>query len=119
MTHLEFVDKLQETGISVQGTDREHGVKTFPIYGAFDTNNIIYKNRQLRWEKPDTRDPLECLIKTAIDMDGWKHSWHTDIIPENYDKFTAIIQQKIIDRAEEIKKLVTVYFQIGYEQSKK
>jgi len=117
MEHLEFVNALDKTGVSIRGTDVEGREKKFVINKLFnDTNVIIHKNHQLRWEKPEQDDPLRALIKMAIDMDSWKHSWHNEITPENYDKFREIIQGKILERAKEIETLLTVYFQINYEK---
>lgn len=117
MEHLEFVNALDKIGVSIRGTDVEGREKKFVINKLFnDTNTIIHKNHQLRWEKPDQEDPLRALIKLAIDMDTWKHSWHNEITPENYDKFRDIIQGKIIERAKEIETLLTIYFQINYEK---
>jgi hypothetical protein len=50
-------------------------------------------------------------------VDGWKHSWHNDITPENYEKFREIIQDKMIKRAEEMDFLLSVYFQLQHEIS--
>lgn len=119
MNHLEFVDKINETGISIRGTDVENREKKFIIPGLFnDINTVIHKNHQLKWENRDNRNPFKELVKKAIDMDTWKHSWHNEITPENYDKFKDIIQKKILDRAEEIETLLTIYFQIKYEESR-
>ena len=61
--------------------------------------------------------PLQAVISEAIDIDSWKHSWHYEIKPENYEKFREIIQEKMIKRAEEMDFLTTVYFQLQYEIS--
>lgn len=117
MEHLEFVNALDKIGVSIRGTDVEGREKKFVIDKLFnDINTIIHKNHQLRWERLDQEDPLKALIKLAIDMDTWKHSWHNEITPKNYDKFREIIQGKIIERAKEIETLLTIYFQINYEK---
>jgi len=116
MKHLEFVNKLNETGVSISGTQVENREKKYVIYGMFDhSNTIIEKNYQLRWENIDDRDPFKALVSQTIDMDTWKHSWHNEIKPENYEKIREIIQEKILKRAEEIETLLSVYFQIGYK----
>ena len=120
MDHLEFVDKINETGVSIRATNFEGKRERFVIYDILSngSNTIILKDFKLQWEDHDVRNPLSELIKIAIDMDTWKHSWHNEITPENYEKFRDIIQNKVIDRANEIKILLTVYFQIGHEISK-
>lgn len=60
---------------------------------------------------------IQAVISEAIDIDSWKHSWHNEIKPENYEKFREIIQEKMIKRAEEMDFLTTVYFQLQYEIS--
>lgn len=118
MEHLEFVDKLNATGVSIRGTNVVGREKKFVIYGIFgNSNTIIQKDNVLRWENRDERSPFAELVKKAIDMDQWKHSWHNEIKPENYDKFRDIIQKKILDRAEEIETLLSTYFQIGHEMT--
>ena len=119
MEHLKFIDKIEKTGISIRSTNIEGKEEKYVIHDIFGngSNTIIQKDFKLQWEDHDVRNPLSELIKIAIDMDTWKHSWHNEITPENYDKFRGIIQDKIIDRANEIKILLTVYFQIGHEIS--
>ncbi len=117
MKHLEFVDELDKKGIAIRSTNIKNKEKVITIYGLFDhSNNIIIKDNELKWMDRDDRVPFVELVKRAIDMDTWKHSWHNEIKPENYDKFRELIQAKIIDRAEQIELLLTVYFQIGIEQ---
>ena len=41
-----------------------------------------------------------------------------DITENNYENFQTIIQGKILDRAEQIDELLTVYFQLQHEISK-
>ena len=119
MTHLEFVDKLNESGVSISGTQVEGKETKYEIYSFFrNSSTIIEKDFKLKWENFDNRDPLKELISIAIDMDTWKHSWHNEIVPENYDKFREIIQEKILSRAKQIETLLSTYFQIQYEQCK-
>ena len=59
--------------------------------------------------------PLQAVISKAIDIDSWKHSWHNEVKPENYEKLRGIIQGKMIKRAEEMDFLATVYFQLQHE----
>jgi hypothetical protein len=118
MEHLDFVDKLNETGVSIRGTDVEGREKKFVIYGIFgNSNTIIQKDGRLRWENRDERSAFAEIVKLAIDIDQWKHSWHNEIKPENYNKFRDIIQEKILERAEQIETLLTIYFQIGHEMT--
>lgn len=114
--HLDFVNELNNLGVSIRSTNVIDKERKYDIYGIFgNTNTIIAQNFELKWLTRDDRDPFKELVKKAIDMDSWKHSWHNEVAPENYDKFCGIIQQKIIDRASEIETLLSVYFQIRYE----
>lgn len=118
MEHLDFVNKLNETGISVRSGNIVGMENRFDINGVFgESNTIIQYNYKLKWKNQDARDALVELIKLGIDMDQWKHSWHNEIKSENYNKFQDIIQKKILDRAEEIRTLLSIYFQIGKEIS--
>jgi len=116
MKHLEFVDKIDKSGVSIRGTNVEGKEKEYVIPSFFgQPNTIIQKNFSLKWKSFDNRNPFDELVKEAIDIDQWKHSWHNEIKPENYEKFREIIQEKILKRAEEIETLLSVYFQIGHE----
>ena len=119
MNHLDFVDKIGELGISIRSTKLENRQKRIEIHGLFNTTNeIIIDGFELSYvDKLKSGNPLKDLIVLAIDMGQWKHSWHYEIVPENYDKFQDIIQSKILDKAKEIETLLTVYFQINYEKS--
>lgn len=114
MEHLEFVDKLNECGISIRSTNIEGTEKHHVINGIFGhQNTIVQDGFLLYWKDKDERIPFNELVKAAIDMDSWKHSWHNEIKPENYDKFRSLIQDKIIERAGQIEFLLDVYFLIG------
>lgn len=121
MDHLEFSDKLNEFGIQIRSTKIENKVQKIEIPNLFGEPNFVeIKNFQLKYSKQDyfsRPTPLQAIIKEAIDLDNWKHSWHNEIEPDNYEKFREIIQDKILKRASEIEMLVTVYFQLNHEIS--
>mgnify|MGYP000923778754 FL=1 len=121
MEHLEFVDKLNEFGIQIHSTKRENIVQKIEIPNLFGEFNFVeIKNFQLNYSKQDyfsELTPLQAIIKEAIDLDNWKHSWHNKIEPDNYEYFREIIQDKILKRASEIEMLITVYFQLNHEIS--
>ena len=123
MDHLDFSDKLNEFGIQIRSTKRENIVQKIEIPNLFGESNFVeIKNFQLNYSKQDCFSkptPLQAIIKEAIDLDNWKHSWHNEIEPDNYEKFREIIQDKILKRASEIEMLVTVYFQLNHEISNK
>ena len=121
MEHLEFVDKLNQLGCSFRSTNVENKVKVIEIPNTFGKSEFIeIKNFQCKYvgynvfSRPS---PLDAVIIKAIDLDSWKHSWYNEVIPENYEKFREIIQEKMIKRAEEMDFLTTVYFQLQYEIS--
>ena len=121
MEHLEFVNKLNEFGIQIHSTKRENIVQKIEIPNLFGEFNFVeIKNFQLNYSKQDyfsELTPLQAIIKEAIDLDNWKHSWHNKIEPDNYEYFREIIQDKILKRASEIEMLITVYFQLNHEIS--
>jgi lambda repressor-like predicted transcriptional regulator len=122
MTHLEFVNKLNESGISIRSTNIENGMKVYPVsYGLSSTRDVVIENLRVRWAERQVMDvgydALQSLIAKAIDMDSWKHSWYHQIMPQNYEKFRGIIQDKILERAAQIEELLTVYFILGKEIS--
>ncbi|MFA5300607.1 MAG: hypothetical protein WC389_20665 [Lutibacter sp.] len=121
MEHLEFVDKLNQLGCSFRSTNIENKVKTVEIPNTFGKSEFVeIQNLQCKYvgysafSRPTQ---LQAVISEAIDMDSWKHSWHNEIKPENYEKFREIIQEKMIKRAEEMDFLTTVYFQLQHEIS--
>ena len=121
MEHLEFVDKLNEFGIQIRSNKRENIVQKIEIPNSFGESDFVeIKNFQLNYSKQDCFSrptPLQAIIKEAIDLDNWKHSWHNKIEPDNYEYFREIIQDKILKRASEIEMLITVYFQLNHEIS--
>jgi len=124
MKHLDFVNKLSDTGVSIRSTNAEHKEKRIYVQNPFDDDKVvIIKNFTVNYNGLLTPDfdsemALKDIIKKAIDYDQWKHSWHNEIKPENYAKFQNMIQMKIIDRANQIDELVAIYFQLNYELSK-
>ncbi len=124
MEHLEFVEKLLGLGVSISSTNVAGREKRIEISRPFaEKDVVVIKDFKLSYENPKTdyifnHSPLKDLIESAIDMGEWKHSWHNEIIPQNYPKFLDIIQEKIIDRAKEIDVLLAVYFQINYEKER-
>ncbi len=121
MEHLEFVDKLNQLGCSFRSTNVEGKVKTIEIQNTFGKSDFVeiqnFQCKYISYNAFSCTTPLEAVIKEAINLDSWKHSWHNEIKPENYEKFREIVQEKIIKRAEEIDFLITVYFQLQYEIS--
>lgn len=119
MNHLEFADKLDELGCSFRCTNIEGKTKIIEIS---ENDLVSIKSRECSWIKKGYYQPLTALqavIRKAIDMGEWKHSWHFLIEPANYEKFREIIQNKILERAKEIDLLTTVYFQLNSEIAKK
>ena len=123
MEHLEFFEKLNQLGCTFRSTNIENIIKTIEISNSFGESDFIeIKNFQCKYKKSNRMlglNPLQEVIRKAIDIDSWKHSWHNEIEPENYEKFSKIIQEKMIKRAEEMDFLTTIYFQLQYELSKK
>lgn len=123
MKHIEFTDKLSELGISVRSTKRENEVQKIEIQNTFGKSDFVeIRNFELNYSNKDVFSrptPLQAIITQAIDLDSWKHSWHTEITPENYENFREIIQDKILNRAKEIELLLAVYFQLNHEISNK
>lgn len=120
MDHLEFSDKLNEFGIQIRSTKIENKSQIIEVHNMFCPSDFVeIKNFQCKYlsETSNHYPPLKAVIKTAIDIDSWKHSIHNEISPENYEKFREIIQDKILKRASEIEMLVTVYFQLNHEIS--
>ena len=120
MEHLEFSDKLNEFGIQIRSTKIENKSQIIEVHNMFCPSDFVeIKNFQCKYlnETSNHYPPLKAVIKTAIDIDSWKHSIHNKISPENYEKFREIIQDKILKRASEIEMLVTVYFQLNHEIS--
>jgi len=120
MKHLDFVDELNKFGVHLSSTNIEGKGKEFEISELFKNATIIAKDFMLKWKEKrfDGRSPIKSLLKKAIDMDTWQHSWHMEIEPENYKEVEEIIQGKIIKRAEDINELMSIYFQLHYEMSK-
>ena len=122
MEHLEFSDKLNELGIQIRSTKIENKIQTIEIPHSFgiESDFVEIKNFECKYKKESLFSrptALQAIISEAIDIDSWKHSFHNEISPENYEKFREIIQDKILKRASEIEMLVTVYFQLNHEIS--
>jgi len=124
MEHLDFVDKLCKFGISIRTTNIENSEKEFEELNLFgEPRRIIVKNFNVEYKgsKPcdsfSGKNALKAMIRNSIDMDTWKHSWHNEIEPDNYQKFIDIIQEKILDRANQIDELLTTMFVLRKEIS--
>ena len=121
MEHLEFVDKLNQLGCSFRSTNVENKVKVIEIPNTFGKSEFVeiqnFQCKYVGYNVFSRQTPLQAVISEAIDIDSWKHSWHNEIKPENYEKFREIIQEKMIKRAEEMDFLTTVYFQLQHEIS--
>lgn len=119
MKHLEFVDKLSGLGIRLSSTNHENKVREIEVPRLFNTKKIILKNSKLEWKEKEygESEPIQAVLAKAVDMDGWKHSWYTEMTPDNYEKIEHIIQEKIINRAEEIDELMAIYFQLHHEMA--
>ena len=121
MEHLKFVDKLNQLGCLFRSTNMENKVKTVEIPNTFGKSEFVeiqnFQCKHVGYSAFSRPTPLQAVISEAIDIDSWKHSWHNEIKPENYEKFMEIIQEKMIKRAEEMDFLTTVYFQLQHEIS--
>ena len=121
MEHLDFVKELDNYGISFRSTNVENKTKEVEIPKYFGDSNVIeIKNLKCSYRESEVFSrptALQSIISQAIDIDSWKHSWHNEIKPENYEKFLEIIQEKIIDRAKEVDFLITVMFILRKEIS--
>ena len=121
MEHLEFVDKLNQLGCSFRSTNVENKVKVIEIPNTFGKSEFVeiqnFQCKYVGYNVFSRQTPLQAVISEAIDIDSWKHSWHNEIKPENYEKFREFIQEKMIKRAEEMDFLTTVYFQLQHEIS--
>lgn len=119
LTHLKFVDELQKLGVRISSNNREGEIKKFAIPEFNKWNAVVSRDFQLSWESSNNYEtPLAALLRKAVDMDSWKHSWHIQMSSENYEKIESIIQQKILDRAKEMDELMSIYFQLHYEMVK-
>jgi hypothetical protein len=120
MKNLEFADKLEKFGVRFSSTNIENKIKEVEIEGLFKNEKVYIKNFNCEWAEKqflNTKSALDAVISKAIDMDSWKHSWHNDIVKENYEKFREIIQNKILERAKDIDFLIDVYFLLNKEIS--
>ena len=116
MDHLEFINKLNELGLAVRSTNYENEGKIVQT-DSIDTDLCI-KGFEVKYVMNSAfprSTPLQTLIKEGIDIDTYKHSSDYGIIPKNYELFRDIIQNKILRRAVDIDKLLTVYLQLNHE----
>lgn len=119
MQHLDFVERLNKFGFTIFSTNKIGKVREFKIPKLFNFEYIIANGFKLSWKNNTkcTVSPIVYLLKSAIDIDEWKHSRHIEISPENYPEIESIIQDKIIQRAEEIDNLLAIYFQLHHEMA--
>ena len=121
MEHLEFTEKLNQLGFSFRNINIENQVRTIEIPNTFGKSEFVemqnFQCKYVDYSIFSRLTPLQAVIRKAIDLDSWKHSWHNEITPENYERFREVIQEKMIKRAEEMDFLTAVYFQLQYEIS--
>lgn len=118
MKHLEFAKELENYGCRFSSTTHEGKERIYEMPGVFKSHFIKSKNFILEYTENYTGSPIEDLLALAVDMGGWKHSWHMEMKPENYEKIEEIIQGRILDRAKEVDTLLSIYFQLHHEMSK-
>lgn len=112
MEHLDFIKKLDKLGISIRSTNNEDESKLVEINNVLSYDVIEIKNLKCRYvnKHRSNLSALREIVTKAIDIDEWKHSIHNEIEYDNYEKFVEIIQDKILQRAEDIDFLLTVMF---------
>ena len=117
MKHLEFVDKLSGLGVNISSTNHENKIMEIEVPRLFNTKKIVIKDFKVEWKEREygETEPIKSILAKAVDIDSLKHSWHTEMIPENYEKIEHIIKEKIINRAAEIDELMAIYFQLHHE----
>ena len=106
MEHLEFTEKLNQLGFSFRSINIENQVRTIEIPNTFEKSEFVemqnFQCKYVDYSIFSRLTPLQAVIRKAIDLDSWKHSWHNEITPENYERFREVIQEKMIKRAEEM-----------------
>lgn len=105
-TYLEYMDAVEKTGVRLMKNTCE-----LQIHSPMGVNNhtVVVKPLEATCATYRHNDEAEYeAIKWAIDFDQWKHSWHHEIKPENYNHFLEIIQGKVIEKSEALVKLNAV-----------
>ena len=113
MEHLEFINELNKLGILVRGTNIERKEKVYHVPYGLHGAKVSVSGFDVKYLDRIDRDAFEQLIKACIDLDSWKHSWHMKIDNSTLEESRRIIQDKIIDRANDIEMLMTTYFLIN------
>jgi len=117
MEHNEFIEKVRRTRVSFKLLAENEG-KIFPLSDFFRKEySILLRNFQCSYLNSNCNDyyAKNELFKKFIDCDAWKHSWHIDVTPENYEKIREIFQEKILDKMQVLEDLVDVYYLLNYE----
>ena len=119
MEHLEFVNKLNDFGISVRSTNRENHAKEYNVPGVNGSIKISVKGNKCDFVDYVTftgSEPLPMLIAKQIDRGSWKHSWHNNVYDSSkYPAYLNIIQEKMIEHATAMDEMLTVYFLLKSE----
>ena len=111
MTELEFQKELEKLNYNYDPVMLI--TESILIDDGFGRNHFVeITNGELTKTKNTMSSAISEIIKSAIDMDEWKHSMHNEIMPKNYEVFKDIIEKKAIGRLLELDMLLTVHNQI-------
>jgi len=106
MKTFELFDQLQNDGITLFKNKSE-----ILIHSPFAVNSHVLSVTPMKVECPSLRwdsDAEYQAIKWAIDFDKWQYSWHSEIMPVNYDHFLEIIQGKVLEKSKQLVQLSSV-----------
>lgn len=106
MDFLEYQNNIEQAGIHIMKATstivfhypmatQEHALKVQPLAVTCDTF------------RHDNEAEIQA-ITWAIDFDKWQHSWHHEVKPENYNHFLEIIQNKVIEKSQDLVRLNAV-----------
>jgi len=119
MEHLDFVNKLNESGVQIRSTTAENREKIYEVSSLFDRIKVSVKNNKCEfvdYKSYTGSTALAYLIAKQIDRGEWKHSWHLNVYDsKNYDRLLEIMQKTMIAYASSIEEMMTTYFALRKE----
>lgn len=116
MEHQNFADDFIMKLNSLKKSIHQGGTLSIDVNQPFcNSKKINIDGLVINYEIKGPGNPLNDLIRYALDCDQWKHSWHHTLEPENYKLFMKIIEDKIEQRLKQVEELTAIYHQLNFQ----
>jgi hypothetical protein len=109
MDYLEYVDKLLDIGVYIKKAECE-----LILHKVWSNIEFRVNVTPLSFTTSERDcEPRDEALKYAMDLDSWKHSWHIETIPANFEKIRDILIEKVMERAKQVVELNAIIMHLN------